>query len=111
MKRPTHDRSARQAHNLRRSGVSVRAEQLETRILFSAAGAAPLTSKPPPPGVASVYLSGTDWAATLKERLQAQSIGYAPLGYWVPSHAAQLAVVPWANVTQLRLSFSGIMQI
>jgi hypothetical protein len=69
--------------------------------LQSAAAAAP----PPPPVVTRVYVSSTQWTAEFKQQLFNSGAGSAAYGYSLPAGSAQSAVLPWANLDQVSISF------
>ena len=59
------------------------------------------------PTVARVYLSGTAWTAAFKNYLESPlGSGSATYGFAVPTGAAQLDEIPWANVDEISITFS-----
>ena len=61
-------------------------------------------------GATQVFAGGSTWTAPFKTALQTQGIGSSRFGYTIGGGAAQLLTVPWSNVNQISISFSGDVQ-
>ena len=57
-----------------------------------------------------VFAGGSTWAANVKTFLQSQGLGSNRFGYAIGGGAAQLTPLPWNNVNQISISFSGDVQ-
>ncbi len=60
-----------------------------------------------PVTVAGVYVSGSTWGSTFKSYLASHSLGSATYGYALQTGASQLTTLPWTNINQIDVQFSG----
>ncbi len=63
-----------------------------------------------PVTVAGVYVSGSAWASSFNTYLADNSLGSATYGYALQTGANQLTTLPWTNINQIDVQFSGPVQ-
>ncbi len=61
----------------------------------------------PPVAVSAVYVSGSAWAPSFNTYLANNSLGSASYGYALQTGANQLVTLPWTNINQIDVQFSG----
>ena len=68
---------------------------------------------PPPtaPTVTGVYVRGTAWTGGYLESLKGDGLGSDVFGYAVPSGALQHDELPWGNLNQVSVRFSGAVSV
>lgn len=64
-------------------------------------------AKAPAPTVTDVFVSGSTWTKTFKNFLQSSGQGDAQFGFRVGEGQAALDELPWANINQISIRFSG----
>jgi murein DD-endopeptidase MepM/ murein hydrolase activator NlpD len=65
----------------------------------------------PPPAVTRVYVSGTAWQPEFTGFLAGHSVGSDEFGFAIPTGAAQVDELPWANLDQVSITFSQNVRI
>ncbi len=61
----------------------------------------------PPVTVAGVYVSGSAWASSFDTYLANKNLGSATYGYALQTGSSQLTTLPWTNINQIDVQFSG----
>ncbi len=57
--------------------------------------------------ITGTYVSGSTWSSTFDSYLAKHSLGSATYGYALQTGSNQLTTLPWANINQITVTFSG----